>query len=223
MEKIIQCIWLGGKKTELAEKCRASWARFAPDWEIREWNEIPDCAPLYVQKAVQRKKWAFASDWMRFWVLEREGGVYFDFDVELVKPLSDALAELGIANCEWCATEWLKNGSQGFAPGAGLALERHSEVARRMLSVYAEESFDGNTTVGDLMSLNGICPQGVPPEVFCPFDHCHRSLRTDRTVGVHHYALSWITPQRRLARWLNWHGLGGVTEFLLKVRRCVRK
>ena len=223
MKKIIHCIWLGGPKTKLAENCRASWERFAPDWEIREWTEVPACAPPYVQRALQRKKWAFASDWMRFWVLEREGGLYLDFDVELVKPLSEALAELGLADGEWCATEWLKNGSRGFAPGAGLALERHSEVARRMLAAYADEQFDGNTTVGDLMSLHGICLQTVAPEVFCPFDHCHRSLRTDRTVGMHHYAFSWITPQRRVARWLNWHGLGWVTEFLLAVRRTFGK
>lgn len=213
--KVIHCVWLGGPKTELARKCRASWERFAPDWEIREWNEIPVEAPSYVWKALQERKWAFASDWMRFWILEREGGVYFDFDVELVKPLTVALDDLGVGNCEWCATECLKDGSRGFAPGAGLALGRHSEFARRMLSVYEDEKFDGNTTVGDLMALNDVRPQAVPPEVFCPFDHYHRSLRTDLTVGIHHYVLSWITPRRRLARWLNWHGLGWVTELLL--------
>ena len=219
MEKIIQCVWLGGPKTKLAEKCRASWERFAPDWEIREWNEVPGEAPAYVRRALRERKWAFASDWMRFWVLEREGGVYLDFDVELVRPLSESLVELGVGDCEWCATEWLKDGTQGFAPGAGLALERHSGIARRMLSVYADEEFDGNTTVGDLMVRHGATPRAVPSDAFCPFDHYHRSLRTERTVGVHHYALSWITPRRRVARWLNWHGLGWLTELLLRVRR----
>ena len=222
MVKIIHCVWLGGPKTKLAEKCRASWERFAPDWEIREWNEVPAEAPPYVQTALRERKWAFASDWMRFWILEREGGVYLDFDVELVKPLTESLEALGVANCEWCATEWLKNGSQGFAPGAGLGLERHSEIARRMLAVYESECFDGTTTVGDLMSLNDVRPQAVPPEAFCPFDHHHRSLKTDRTVGMHHYALSWISPQRRLARWLNWHGFGWMTELLLSIRRMVK-
>jgi len=217
--KIIHCIWLGGPKTALAEKCLASWRCFAPDWEIKEWNEIPSDAPEYVKKALAAKKWAFAADWLRFVVLEREGGVYFDFDVELVRPLTDALSEMNLADSEWCAMEWLKTGRQGFAPGAGLALEPRSEAARRMLSIYEDEKFDGNTTVGDLMFSNDVRPKGVPPEIFCPFDHFHRSLRTRQTIGVHHYALSWITPQRRVARWLNWHGFGWVTEALLKCKR----
>lgn len=222
MVKVIHCIWLGGTKTKLAEKCRASWERFAPDWEIREWNEVPADAPPYVRRALREGKWAFASDWMRFWILERDGGLYFDFDVELVKPLTASLVELGIEACEWCATEWLKDGSRGFAPGAGLALDRQSANARRMLSVYAGEEFDGQTTVGDLMALNGVRPRGLAPEIFCPFDYWHRLRRTERTIGMHHYALSWITPRRRVARWLNWHGLGGLTEWLLRIRKVLR-
>ena len=30
--KVIHCCWFSAKKTALAEKCRASWRRFAPDY-----------------------------------------------------------------------------------------------------------------------------------------------------------------------------------------------
>ena len=213
MEKIIQCVWLGGPKTKLAEKCRASWERFAPDWEIREWNEVPAEAPTYVQRALREKKWAFASDWMRFWVLEREGGVYLDFDVELVRPLE------GLPDGEWIAGEWIcKETAVGMNPCA-IALNRGSSVAVRMLDHYRTADFTIDKTVGDLMSEVGVEMSVLPPEVFCPSDHCGRLHMTERTAGVHHYALSWITPRRRLARWLNWHGFGWLTELLLRVRR----
>lgn len=218
MNKVIQCVWLGGPRTKLAEKCRASWERFAPDWEIREWNEIPAEAPSYVRKALQKRKWAFASDWMRFWVLEREGGVYLDYDVELVKPLTDALRKEGLDTGEWCAREKLKHGGIGWAPGAGIALEKNSAWAEKMLEIYAVEDFDGTTTVGDLMSLNGVCPKPVDPEVFCPYDGKHCLRRTNRTIAIHHYALSWITPRRRIARWMSWHGLEWIVQFLLRMR-----
>jgi len=215
----IHCIWLGGTKTALARRCRASWTRFAPDWEIREWNEIPPEAPAYVRAAAEARKWAFVSDWLRFWILEREGGVYFDFDVELVRPLTESLSELGVLSGEWCALEWLKTGAKGYAPGAGLALARGSAFARRMLKVYETEGFDGKTTVGDLMTRHGITPQGIEPEVFCPFDWEHHSLRTDKTIGVHHYALSWISPRRRVAKWFIWHGMGWLVNALLRFKR----
>lgn len=217
MKKIIHCIWLGGPKTKLAEKCRESWERFAPDWEVREWNEVPDSAPPYVRRALQRKKWAFASDWMRFWVLEREGGVYFDFDLELIRPLT------GLPDGEWISGEWVcRETAIGMNPCA-IQLKRGSGTARKMLTVYRTAEFSTEKTVGDLMAAAGIEMNVLPPDVFCPSDHCGRLHITDRTVGIHRYALSWITPRRRVARWLNWHGLSRVTECLLNVRRAFGK
>lgn len=36
--KVIHCFWAQGPKTKLAEKCLASWRKYAPGWEIREWD-----------------------------------------------------------------------------------------------------------------------------------------------------------------------------------------
>lgn len=215
MEKIIHAIWLGGKKTKLARKCRASWEKYAPDWRIVEHGlkEI-ECAgdvPKFVDAALRSKKWAFVSDYLRFVVLKKEGGVYLDYDVELVAPFEPPEGE-------WCAGEWLKDGSVGMNPGAGIALEKGSEVARRMLEIYGEEGFDGKTTVGDLMSKNGVRIRMLEPEVMCPYDWEHKLHRSARTLAIHHYALSWITPRRRIAKWLAWHGMGKFVDFLVKLK-----
>ena len=38
--KIIHYCWFGyNKKPGLIKKCIASWRKYMPDWEIREWNE----------------------------------------------------------------------------------------------------------------------------------------------------------------------------------------
>lgn len=208
--RIIHCIWLGGPKTELAEKCLASWRRFAPEWEIREWNEIPPEAPEYVRAALAAKKWAFAADWLRFAVLSREGGVYFDYDLELTRPLE------GLPEGEWIAGEWICNESAVGMNPCAIALARGSRIAEKMLSVYQTVDFSLDKTVGDLMSMAGVKMNVLPPEVFCPSDHCGRLHVTERTIGIHRYALSWITRRRRIARWLNWHGMGWVTEMVLK-------
>ena len=217
--KIIHCIWLGGPKTELAKKCRASWEKYAPGWEIRE-HDHWSCSstdgdgdvPEYVKAAVKAKKWAFVSDWLRFAVLEREGGVYCDYDFELLGPIDDLLDR------EWTAGEFVKRGSAIGMAACVMALEKGSAVARRMLEVYAKAKFTIDQTVGDLMAVNGIELETLAPEIFCPFDRDGRLHVTPATRGIHHYTLSWITPRRRFAGWLNRHGLSRLVDFLVAVK-----
>ena len=54
--KVIHYCWFGGNpKTEIIEKCIASWRKNCPDWEIKEWNEkrIGDdcCCFAYVRRS----------------------------------------------------------------------------------------------------------------------------------------------------------------------------
>ena len=59
-----------------------------PDWEIILWNEnnFNIDSILFTQKAYELKKYAFVSDYVRVWALNKFGGVYLDTDVELKKP-----------------------------------------------------------------------------------------------------------------------------------------
>ena len=85
--KTIHYCWFGrGELPEKAKQCIESWKKFCPDYEIKEWNEdnfdMNSCA--YVKEAYEAKKWAFVSDYARFEILYKYGGLYFDTDVELV-------------------------------------------------------------------------------------------------------------------------------------------
>ena len=90
--KIIHYCWFGRNPLpQSAIKCINSWKKFFPDYEIKEWNEqnfdvniIP-----YTSEAYQAKKYAFVSDYARMWVLYNYGGIYFDTDVEVIKPMKD--------------------------------------------------------------------------------------------------------------------------------------
>ncbi len=59
----------------MAVKCIASWRAFFPDYVIKEWNEdnfdvniIP-----YTKDAYADGKYAFVSDYARFWILYHYG------------------------------------------------------------------------------------------------------------------------------------------------------
>lgn len=212
--KIIHCCWFGGPKTALARRCRASWARFAPDWEIREFV-LPEELLPFVRAAVRAEKWAVVSDWARMQALYDSGGVYFDYDVELVRPFAPPSGE-------WVAEEWISSGATWMNPGSGLALEKGSAVARYMLDVYARTDFDEKR---DMMPwINRRLSEAGPlrrlkPEVFSPIDLEGRLHITDETLGIHRYAMSGSSRLRRLARWVSWHGGRPLVEMLLGLRR----
>lgn len=224
MERVIHCCWFGGHRTALADRCRESWRRFAPEFEVREWDlarvrKMDGWASPFFDEAVRRRRWAFAADWLRFQALYAEGGVYLDFDLELVRPLREVFGG------EWCAGQWLPGGRIGYEPGAGLALERGSPVAAAVLARlrrgYAEQP--AGEALTDALAESGLpALRMLPPEVMCPLDLSGHSHADCRTVAVHHFAMSWASPRRKLARWLNWHGCRPLVDAALRFRSLVR-
>lgn len=94
MEKIIHYCWFGGKKLpKNVKKCIKTWKRMLPDYTIKEWNEtnfdINVCP--FVKEAYENKKWAFVSDYARIYALYKEGGLYLDTDVKILKDVSHIL------------------------------------------------------------------------------------------------------------------------------------
>lgn len=92
MEKKIHYCWFGGKKLPRSvKKCIRTWKKKLPDYEIIQWNEnnfdINICP--FVKEAYENKKWAFVSDYARIYALYKEGGIYLDTDVKILKDISD--------------------------------------------------------------------------------------------------------------------------------------
>jgi mannosyltransferase OCH1-like enzyme len=71
----------------------SSWKKYLPDYEIIEWNEdnIDIDSSSFMKKAYQDKQWAFVADYARLLVLKKEGGVYLDTDMEVVKSFDPLL------------------------------------------------------------------------------------------------------------------------------------
>ena len=210
--KIIHYCWFGGNPLPpLAEKCIASWKRFLPDYEIKEWNEqnfdiniIP-----YTAEAYQAKKYAFVSDYARFWILYHYGGLYFDTDVEVIKPMGSIIAKGAFMGCEQDSKPGIE---LTVAPGLGLAVESKHEIYTAILEEYDSFHFlneDGSNNdktvveyVTEILKRHGLknMPgiqqiEGVkiyPSEYFCPRDTVTKRLHiTNNTYTIHHYMASW--------------------------------
>ena len=90
MSKYIHYCWFGGKPLpKLAKKCIKSWKKYLPDYEIIEWNEnnvdLEECA--FIKEAYENKKWAFVADYARTKAIYEMGGIYFDTDMLITKPI----------------------------------------------------------------------------------------------------------------------------------------
>lgn len=216
--KIIHYCWFGrGPLPPLAVKCIASWKKYLPDYEIKEWNEdnfdvniIP-----YTAEAYEAKKYAFVSDYARFWILYKYGGLYFDTDVEIVKPMDDIIAKGAFMGCE---NEVTKGISLFVAPGLGLGCEAGHSVYFDLMDIYGRLHFfntDGSMNQKTVVQYTTEYLEGCglrksndiqfvndmwiyPKEYFCPMDYETQDLIfTDNTRTIHHYAASWITPYQR--------------------------
>ena len=219
--KVIHYCWFGrGPLPSLAVKCIASWRKFLPDYEIREWNEdnFDVGAIAYTREAYAARKYAFVSDYARFKILYEHGGLYFDTDVEVIRPLDDLIARGPFMGCERDAAG---AAAPSVAPGLGLGVNPGLPFYGELLDLYAglhfqrpDGSLDLKTVVEyttELLRRHGLRDEsgvqqvaGVwiyPQAYFCPVSVVDGKLRiTPETRTIHHYAQSWLPAWRQWAR-----------------------
>lgn len=221
--KVIHYCWFGHNPLpKSARKCIASWRKYLPDYEIKEWNEdnfdvnvIP-----YTQEAYEAKKYAFVSDYARFWILYHFGGLYFDTDVEVIRSMDDIIARgpfMGVEKKSYIQVLDIKEGKKdvcSIAPGLGLGVTPRISLYRDLLGYYEGLHFmdsDGKQIPGTIvmhttrvlynlgLPARIIEPTEVagvwiyPEDVFCPMDSTTGITKiTSQTVSIHHYDCSWM-------------------------------
>ena len=92
--KIIHYCWFGpSQKSAIALQCIESWKKYAPDFELIEWNEHNTAAfqNSFYKNAYRKKKFAFVADTIRVAVLQKYGGIYMDLDMLLLQSITPLL------------------------------------------------------------------------------------------------------------------------------------
>lgn len=162
-----------------------------------------EAMPQYVREAYAAKKYAFVSDYVRLWALEREGGLYMDVDFEVYKSFNDLLQYNAFAGYE---------GSKYHPVMMGvIAAEAHHPWIYRMMATYENRHFlmpDGTLDLTPntgyflkWMQKQGFVADGVekdwknvhilPVECFCPVLTTGENLRCERTYCEHMGLHSW--------------------------------
>lgn len=225
--KVVHYCWFGGNPLpELAEKCLASWRKFLPDYEIREWNErnFDVNMSIYTQEAYRLKKYAYVSDYARFWILYHFGGIYFDTDVEVIRPIDDIVARGSFAGFEGQPIQPTDNLHGRMAAGLGMGAPKGHPFFKQMTDHYDRIHYvkwNGKTTGvvihhtsqyldyenkqvldGGIVSVSNLLI--YPPEYFCPYNYFTEETNiTENTRTIHHYMTSWQNTQSRWKKlWL---------------------
>ncbi len=91
--KKVHYIWVGSKIPHNIQEIINKNSQFFEGYEVKIWTEenMPELN-AFAKRAYDAKKWAFVSDYLRFYILFKEGGIYLDTDMEVLKPLDDLLA-----------------------------------------------------------------------------------------------------------------------------------
>lgn len=215
--KTIHYCWFGqSEMPELAQKCIASWHKYMPEFEYRLWNEesFNVYSVPYTKEAYDVKKYAFVSDYVRLYALNKEGGIYLDVDFEVYKPFDDLLHWKAFAGFE---------GSKHLPLMMGvIASEAHGTWVKEQLQYYLDRhfvDFEGKldlTTnvafVSEKMSQQGFVQNGreqdykdlhvFPVEYFCPRQTTGEYFRTDNTYCESIGVSSWLDQGKGWKLWI---------------------
>lgn len=204
MVKIIHYCWFGGSsKSEHMIHCIKSWKKNLNGYKIMEWNENNFNIALfpYVDSAYKYKKFAFVSDYVRFYALNKYGGIYLDTDVEIIKDLNDFLSK----NENFLGLE-----SPGIVGSAVIGSCKDNDVIQKILNLYNKKVFDYETSPQILSSelkkygdLNPNSEVGgfkiYSEDFFYPFPFngdFAPSCITNNTYAIHWWNHSWKSESK---------------------------
>ena len=222
--KVIHYCWIGGKPlTPLAQKCVNSWRRVMPDYEIKRWDEsnYDFQKNKFMATAYKQKKWGFVPDYARLDIIYNYGGIYFDTDVEVLKPFDEFLKYPAFCGFE----------SEHFvALGLGFGAEKKNKVIKALMRPYENMDFKISDKIlkqaslytkiqADKWQKDNLIPspllqtqfltekyglkqnntrqslEGIEifqSSYFAPKNNANLPIKTDTAYSVHWYAASWL-------------------------------
>ena len=238
--KIIHLCWLSGDPypAKIA-RCLETWKKYLPDYEVMLWdtNRFDLNTSIWVRQAFEKKKYAFAADYIRFYALYHYGGIYLDSDVEVLKSFDDLLDLPYFMGAEKAQTpeaaiigaeegcDWIKQcldyyNNRTFVKKDGSLdirklpeiMDQQIKLIKQLRILSLEESLNIRqfNMQKEVLEFNDVF---FSPKVF---DSREVEI-TPYTYAIHHYQNSWFSPKAKVY----YRG----RSFLVKIlgRKFVRK
>lgn len=219
--KIIHYCWFGRNPypTKI-KKYIESWHKFLPDYKFVLWNEdnfIIENSCQYVKDAYNEKKYAFVSDYVRLYVLNKFGGIYLDTDIEIINKIPSEILNNKLVFS-------LDDG--GYIAGSFIGSTPNNVFLVHLIELYKKMSFynpngslnlEVNNTyiqsellkLGYNYSINNKFQDLGNGIILYPDDFFHcRSLVsgklniTNNTIAIHWHSILWASPKTKIINFL---------------------
>lgn len=155
------------------------------------------------------------SDYARFWILYKYGGIYFDTDVEVIRPIDDIIERGNFMGFETDPKPQLKADASeaSINPGLGMGVAPGQGIIKKMLDFYEGKHFVHEAVMKNQITVVHIATQvlrenglkdlvGIqevagcfiyPSEYFCPINVTTGRIHVEKnTRTIHHYAGTWV-------------------------------
>jgi hypothetical protein len=191
--KLIHLCWFGDNtKSQLVNKCYQSIAKCCFDYDIIEYNQnnFDITVNTFVKQAYANQKFAFITDYVRLWCLNKFGGIYMDSDVEVLKPLDAFLDNIIFTGKE---TDNL------WATAVMGCITEYTEL-QALVNYYNKKRFTkkekANTKLLSDFFKKSKEAKIYNIDVFCPYNHKDRvATPTENTYTIHHFNGSWTNRE----------------------------
>jgi mannosyltransferase OCH1-like enzyme len=192
--------------------CMETWKVHLPDYEFYLWNESNSPMDVtFVREAYAAKKYAFVSDYVRFWALYNEGGIYLDTDMFLLQSFD------GLLNND-CFFGWETTDKIIISCGVIGCNPKQLFIAK-ILSEYNESELDLNNVDSVIVtrliskSFNNYPEKETikiyPYDYFYPFPYKEKEnvsnflkYKTDNTYAIHLWNISWGSEWAKMRDYL---------------------
>ena len=227
--KKIHYIWLGkNKKDRMSLICLNTWKDVLDEYEIIEWHE--DNLPLkeiaennrFFYYCMKYKLWAFMSDYLRLWILYKEGGIYMDTDVQTLKKFDELLSYNAFLGYE--ANNYVGTGIIGA--------EKHSESIKKIMDFYDADIWKVNYYNNPIIFSNVIkkYPDSftglhiVPQNVLSPYDlehdYTNEKVEDEDTITIHWFNSNWGMNRKGYV-FLNTKQFSGLRKIIEIIRKNI--
>ena len=199
--KIIHYCWFGPNPIPKNEQIYIeNWQVKLPEYRFVFWNEesFDVQSVRYVKQAYDQGKYAFVSDYVRIYALNKYGGIYLDTDVEVLKdfsPFLDHNTFLGFENRTMVGT--------GI-----IGTQKNNPLFLKLLRYYNSHDFINKNGVADTTTnvkiLNKIiyifltiflyllkCPQSLILSALRAFCFCGKP-HISRSIFLYFRYQSWL-------------------------------